>query len=410
MLHKILRAMARQRKDVSGEGDAFNFEEAVLAQADITSIIRIGCVKVTEKGTVGMLKKFCAMIDDIKESLLAGAFDPADADTTLPRLSPGYCIDWMNEGLVFAFGHTSFTEIFFVSLEQAVMDCGKTVSTAFGDAIIPTDDSITEALSYLPRGAETVLFILQNAIWAKTVFPLFYFSMSQSLGGPGSASRLVIDMVESQLFSAQGIAEMRIFQSAADDPSDTLTYGKVLFDEILAMLGPYPVNIAYGPILQHILYLQCADGCFELLDLFLGICQGDNGLNKSDNFVWRMGLLSIIGLFILGSEEPKKTDRPGNLFCRSQIPTELVWKVLPFDRLKQVYDCLSKAEKYDDFVVIAFSQNIPLLREHGLSLVSAESMSKLQGVLATDKEGLISVLEEVFYHRLVELCNELLSE
>jgi hypothetical protein len=123
-----------------------------------------------------------------------------------------------------------------------------------------------------------------------------------------------------------------------------------------------------------------------------------------------MGLLSIIGLFILGSDEPKKTDRPGNLLCRSQIPTELVWKVLPFDRLKQVYDCLSMTKNYDDLVVIAFSQNIPLLREHGLSLVSAESMSKLQGVLASDKEGIISVLEENCYHRLVDLCNELLSK
>ena len=402
MLKKILRALERQKR--RSEDSNFNFETTILTEKDITSIISICAVKVQdfENHRTGTIT-FCNCIEDLKEALTVGQFYPADSETSFPQLAGDRSPAWINDGLSLAFRREIFLDMFFNALEDIVREYAVPCSTPFGDAIIPTDDSITVALHNLPRGLHTILTALQNDIWASTTLPLFSFSLTKSLGGPGTASRLAIDMVESQLFSRLGLAGDRVFQVTDTAEGGPRTYATLLFDAILECVGPFPVSMAYGPLLRHIMYCQCAAGDLELFDTFCSVCLANQHDDK------RQGLVSIIGLFILGCEEPKRPVHPDDVLCRSQIPVEHVWAVLPNDRLKRIYEYLASAETYDDFTVIAFSQNVPLLRQHGARLVHLDNVEKLLVLLEGDVEGYVSLLDEGSYVALVEGLRAILS-
>jgi hypothetical protein len=109
----------------------------------------------------------------------------------------------LNNGLETVFKQSKFLYHFFDSLEDLVVAHAETITNSLGTVDIPTDKSINAALNELPPGYAKVLWRLQNKLAIQTASTLFLavYDSEEGFGGPGTALRLIIDMIESQLFN-----------------------------------------------------------------------------------------------------------------------------------------------------------------------------------------------------------------
>ena len=161
----------------------------------------------------------------------------------------------------------------FETLSSRVAAHAVTVSTPIGDARIPTDSSIDEALRGLPSGYVYLFQCIQCNLWKDTAMVLFFYLIENSLGGPGCASRFAIDLLESQISSAEAEEEKRIEYQLHFPGGSEGALGGVLVHEIVPLLGPYPINVAYGPIQFHVFFIEALSQSYNQLELFISHCR-----------------------------------------------------------------------------------------------------------------------------------------
>lgn len=422
LLHKAFRALNRYWL-------SNGIEERDLIEDDyyfMLSCLHVGTLK---NNGVDCIKTYCQSLLALYKSLETGLFDEDMLEeanieksaksnkrkaTVIPTVSADRSLDWLDRGLGTSFASDDFIKLFFDDFAELVFEHAITPPVMFDVKIkIPTDDSITAALLVLPPGYREVLMRLQYNIGHTVCIDLFSYAMDHSdeLGGPGSAVRLVIDMIESQLFNTAAIVNNVGFEVKTKKDGTATTTVKFMAEIITQTLGPYPVNMAFGPILQHILYVEAQKGETHCIDAFLAHCTSEQGFSAHP--VHRMGLLTMISSFILGPTAATKNDRFEGLFCRSQIPDELVWKQYSVAMLKRIMDTVCALEEYDDFVILAFAAAAQLIRLHGAALVSLEHARKLYDVIRTDEADMQELLNDksdpVCYETLREVCKQVLN-
>lgn len=405
LLHKVFRAMERRR-------EAKNNPRSDLEESDITSIMKIAGHYALNKITRDTaMDCFCDCFETLCKGLEEGAFQDYESgsevgkkrkhSSSVPTIAPHRNLSWVDSGLQHLMRIPEFVILFFDGLGGIVFSHAVTVPTPFGPAEITTDDSIDAALRSLPKGYGRVLQRLQTNVWQQTALHLYYYSVDHGLGGPGSPARLAVDLLESQLSSFVAVSEKRIDYILETEGGAKQTLGCILTNDIMHSLGPFPVNLTYGPILRHIFYVEALFSNHLCMDMFLEHCQGDNGMRVGG--VHRMGLLAVIGMFMLNNECPKQTNREGDLLCRSQIIDEFVWKIVPFPTLKTlVAIVVDEIEKCDDFVLIALSMASHLFVKHGNSIVSNENLTKIMEILTKDEIENRKVLDDDSYDDFVK--------
>ena len=137
---------------------------------------------------------------------------------------------------------------------------------------LPNDYSISAVLEYLPN---TILFMLnyiQNTLILQFTPILLHLSFLIDKGGIGSLCRIIIDMIESQLFSIQAIIEKRISLIRTKINNENIELWQFLYDMIMPVLGPLPNNLAYGPIIKNIILLQAINNEYKCIELLLKQC------------------------------------------------------------------------------------------------------------------------------------------
>lgn len=422
LLQKVFRALPRYWA-------ANNIEEHDLVEADYNFMLNCMEVRVRKENENEGIPQYCEAFLALHISLQTGAFeenasgegDPELAGknnkrkaTRVPAISADRSIEWLNNGLATSFAADEFIQLFFDSLAELVYAHAITPPNVFGVEVqITTDDSITAALAQLPPGYREVLMHLQYHIGERVCLNLFYYSLDHAneLGGPGSAVRLVIDMIESQLFSTAAIANNAGFKDITKKDGTVTTTVAFMAELITQSLGPYPVNMAFGPILQHILYLEAANGQSICIDYFLQHCASDQGFAVHP--VHGMGLLTMISAFILNPVPAQKSNRFEGLLCRSQIPEEQVWKQYPVETLRRIMDRVCALEEYDDFVILVFAAAAGLMRLHGTALMSHTHVRKLYDLLIADPADMKQLLNDKndpqCYETLVGACKQILN-
>ena len=325
----------------------------------------------------------------------------------IPKLALNHDVRWIDDGLCNSFSDIAFVAMFMQSLSEYVQKHAVEVATPFGNTLIITDDSISDTLSSLPRGYIEVLLCVQDRIWKHTVIPLFFYSTEEGLGGPGSPARLAIDLIESQLYSSKAIAEGR-YNSPHDTIGGVISIGEALGRDIIEMLGPYPINMAFGPLLQHAMYMQIQENNYALFDAFVGACCDLETGIKGDA-VRVMGLHTFIGSFMLNTTLPQPRERYENLLCRSQIPNEVIGNLLSLERLRRLFECFCDADEYDIWIMLSFSAGCHLLCEYKFDVLSQSCYEKIVHALRAHEAEMKEALDEDSYQELLDVCLSILS-
>lgn len=422
MLLKLFRALGRYWTNNK-------VQERELMESDFTFMLNCLEMQTMKDSNSKSIAVYCATFLSLHDSLLMGSFDEvqelADQDavqegkgkrkiTTIPTISPERSLLWLHSGLKTSFASDDFIHMFFDDLAKLVYNYAITPQNPFGVEVrITTDDSITTALSNLPPGYREVLLCLQNDINGTSCVDLFYYALDHAheMGGPGSSVRLVIDMVESQLFSETAIATKVGLELKKKKDGSDVSIVNFMGDIVMESLGPYPFNMAFGPLLQHVMYLEATRQETACIDRFIDHCAGEQGFTADP--IHRMGLLTMIGSFILNPRVALKNNRLDGLFCRSQIAEELVWRVYPVETLRRLLTVVCDLEDYDDFVVLVFAAAAGLIREHKAALVCPEALRRLYQVLQANGDDMKELLNDTAdpecYENLLSVCSGVLG-
>lgn len=398
MLAFVLKRLVKFRRE--------HFVSQPMGDNDIAmTVFALGKRAIRTPDDDGMAR-FCESFAKLQQYIEGRTFSilPDCQDAHGLALSDTCSQDSLDLGLAKVFKMTEFIEVFFRSIESLVVAHSVTVTNPFGTIDIPTDDSITAAVSELPLGYRDVLLRLQFKLAVETAPSLFLavYDSKDGFGGPGTALRLIIDMIESQLFNREAIASSLVF--TALDSGGTLA--SALVDSIIGVIGPYPSNMAYGPILAHIFYLEAVQQRSDNLQTFLDHCHSDHGM--AGHPVHRMGLLTILGTFLFSKKPAQLSVRADDLFCRSQIGNEVVSRVLTLDMLKRVVDAMFITDTFDYLLLLALSDAAEEIEKYGTALISAERLAKVKmAMISEEDENRVTLAED--YDILMSACDSALS-
>lgn len=407
MLQKAFRALRKKWADK-------NVLERDLVEADYTYIFSFLKVRTLKDQYEDGIKEFCTTYLALHNSLVNGSFatlsdEPAGAEQGFPRVAADRTLAWLNKGLTETFSSDAFVEFFFEDLAELVYKQAGTMPSVFNMGIqLPSDDAITETLLHLPVGYKEVLMRLQYDIGEAACTSLFYYAVDNTdkLGGPGSMLRLVIDMIESQLFNTQAIALGKGFNRVEKADGTATTTVAYMTDILCVELGPYPINMAFSPILQHILYAESLRQDTTCLDKFLAHCVSDKGFSVHP--IHRMGLLTMISVFIFNSIASIPVQRCEGLFCRSQIADERVYTQYSVPTLRRILDCVCTLD-FDHHVVLVFSAASELIAQHGNAVMCHNDRHTLRALLTTEETDMRALLQDdedpLCYERLLGACS-----
>lgn len=396
MLHRLFRACERTPGWTCSTDSVVggNILEKECTSADFDSFLKIATVRIINENKGDALMQFCKLYHDLDTAIANQGFEGSGTEinikgkkTKIPKVSSLCESSWLNSGLVFAFSQYPFMQRFFDSLTSQVAKFAVTIETPFGPTEIMTDDSITavvDRLNDICPGLEAVLHRLQFHLHRETALPLFYFSCNVAPGGPGSAGRLAIDMVESQLFHHQAVQAGYVFDSlgvsdeygrdannSGDDSgsqqtaaplsttatttvnssSGSSTIAQELLKAMTEQLGPYPVNMAYIPLLNNIFYAEATtqqqqqqQQQYSYLHWFLQYCHRNLCPKNpaSETRVHNIGLLTVLGGFLADRSRIQQNHRRLDIFCRSQVGNQSLCSVLPLSVLKDIFSCLEE--------------------------------------------------------------------
>lgn len=421
MLEKLFRALSRY-------WESNGIEERPLISSDYKFLLDCLWLQLLRKNNADSVPTFCSIYLVLHRSLEDGRFDSAGAveevpqetagkrkkSTKIPTISPDRNLNWLNAGLTSAFSEFDFITMFFDNVAELVFAHAVSIPSTFsGDEpiIIPTDDSITAAMATLPPGYREVLMSLQFNIWKETCMHLFYYCVEnvRDLGGPGTSLRLVIDMVESQLFNRSAVQQNNVLTAIAMKDGSSVPIASLITTCVTSMLGAFPVNLSLGPLLKHIFYVTSSNQDYSFVNDFIAHCCNETEGLAGGHRVHRMGLLTVLGCFILGSDAGPLVTRQDDILCRSQIELEHVWRVIPQETIKRVFDCITDCEDWDDFVIIALSYGAPLIRQHGAGLMAAEDLQRLRAMLVENDEDLRQLLDDADFEKLLAAVNEVVA-
>lgn len=405
MLAKTLRSFERSLGD--------DISERELTCEDFTSLINVARVYIMKNCDTLRVSSFCTMIDEMCTALRNGHFDASPSTgkrkrEVIPKIAPHHDVRWIDNGLCNSFRDVAFISMFMQSLSEYVQKHAVQVITPLGTTQITTDDSITDALNNLPRGYIEILRCVQDHIWKNSAIPLFIYSTEAGLGGPGSPARLAIDLIESQLYSAKAIAEKR-YNDLFDASDGATPIGEALGRDIIEMLGPYAVNVAYGPLLQHAMFKQIEENNYALFDAFVDACCDKETGIKGD-VVRVMGLHTFIGSFMLSTKLPEPRERFENLLCRSQIPNEVIGNMLSPCNIRRLFACFCDADNYDMWIMLTFSAGCHLLRKYEFEVLSRSFYEKLVHTLRSQALEMKDILDEDCYEELLDVCSSIITE